>query len=212
MCKNIAGVWRDNQEIVKLIWLELYQKMSVDPLNATCPSNRDVRDISRGIRSRQKSGRVGSRSRSGWPIPIFQQIGIGSGWPIPTFQQIGIGSRSLSSNFRDKIGENRDFPRVFPSFLGQKHREKSGKIEESLVTSQLFPILSKKSGKVGISPTFPDLPRLYPTCLENFTSWGRPPRFSNKSGSRLGKPPRFSNKSGSRSGRPPRLISLMPAF
>ena len=117
-----------------------------------------VRDISRGIRSRQKSGRVGSRSRSGWPIPIFQQIGIGSGWPIPTFQQIGIGSRSLSSNFRDKIGENRDFPRVFPSFLGQKHREKSGKIEESQVTSRLFPILSKKSGKVGISPTFPDLP------------------------------------------------------
>ena len=65
-----------------------------------------------------------------------------------------------------------------------------GKVEESRVTSRLFPILSKKSGKVGISPTFPDLPRLFPTCLENFTSSGRLPRFSNKSGSRSGKPPR----------------------
>ena len=98
-------------------------------------------------------------------------------------------------------GQNRGKSRFSPSFpvlfrsktpgkVG-KNREKSGKIEESLVTSQLFPILSKKSGKVGISPTFPDLPRLYPTCLENFTSWGRPPRFSNKSGSRSGRPPRL---------------------
>ena len=130
-----------------------------------------MRDISRGIRSRQKSGRVGSRSRSGWPIPIFQQIGIGSGWPIPTFQQIGIGSRSLSSNFRDKIGENRDFPRVFPSFLGQKHREKSGKIGKNRGKSgniSTFPDFEQKVGKSRDFPdfswfasTFPDLPRKF---------------------------------------------------
>ena len=84
-------------------------------------------EISRGMVSRQKSGRVGSRSRSGWPIP--------------TLRQIGIRSRSLSSNFQDKIGENWDFPWLFPMLLGQ-FRQGTGNIE----TIPTFPDFSSGSG------------------------------------------------------------------
>ena len=39
------------------------------------------RDISRRIISRQKSGRDGSGSGSGWPPRLFDKSGLGSGWP-----------------------------------------------------------------------------------------------------------------------------------
>ena len=78
-----------------------------------------VRDISRGIISRQKSGRVGSRSRSGRPPRLFKKSRSRSGRP-PRLSK---------------------FPRQF---------------EESRGQSRLSPTFNQKSGRVGISSTFPD--------------------------------------------------------
>ena len=77
------------------------------------------RDISRGIISRQKSGRVGSRSRSGRPPRLFEKSRSRSGRP------------PRLSKFRRQFEENRGQSRLSPTF-------------------------NQKSGRVGISSTFPD--------------------------------------------------------
>ena len=73
------------------------------------------RDISRGIIYRQKSGRVGLRSRSGRPPRFFEKSGSGSGRPPRFFDKSGhVGmpypkfSSIFAGHFRsEKIGENR---------------------------------------------------------------------------------------------------------
>ena len=65
-----------------------------------CPSSRHGRDISRGIISRQKSGRV--EIEIGEASPIFQEIEIGIGEALVKSRVGGIGI--LFERSRDKSG------------------------------------------------------------------------------------------------------------
>ena len=65
----------------------------------TCVLTNHGRDISRGIISRQKSGRV--EIEIGEASPIFWQFGIGIGEASPIFWQIGTCWDALSRVFLD---------------------------------------------------------------------------------------------------------------
>ena len=96
------------------------------------------RDISRGIISQQKSGRVGSRSRSGRPPWFFDKSGSGSGRPPRFFDKLGHVGMPYP-----------EFSSIFPGhFRSEKNREKSREI-------------GINRGKSGTIPTVPDLPRTF---------------------------------------------------
>ena len=85
-------------------------------------------EISRGgLVSRQKSGGVGSRSRSRSGCPS---------WFIPTF---GTGRDHCPQISGTKIGENWDFLWLFPMFFGLFSRILRQKVGKSRGQSRLFP-------------------------------------------------------------------------
>ena len=98
--------------------------------------SRYGRDISRGIISRQKLGRVGSRS--GRPPRLFKKSRSRSGRPPRFFDKSGHVGMPYP-----------EFSSIFPGhFRSEKNREKSREI-------------GINRGKSGTIPTVPDLPRTF---------------------------------------------------
>ena len=149
------------------------------------------RDISRGIISRQKSGLVGSRLRSGRPPRFFDKSGLGSGRPPQFFDKSGHVGMPYP-----------EFSSIFPGhFRSEKNREKSREIGINRGNRDKLREIGENRGQS----------RLFLTYLELFKRSGWPswliPKCRDKSG-RLKNP---DLDFGSRLGRPPRSSSPISA-
>ena len=102
--------------------------------------NKNGRDILRGIVSRQKLGRVGSRSRSGCPSRF-----------IPTF---GTGRDHCPRISETKIEENQDIPRLSPLIFSNLETKSWEKSRTLLTLPDFEPKSRGQSGRSRLYPIF----------------------------------------------------------